>query len=364
MIWEDMSLAPVPNYSKSAINKAGKVLLDPTSTPEQRKEARKVLDEWRVCHAYPMNTFQATLRKKLKGFRTPLIAQRLKRLPTIIDKMNRHPEMDLVRMQDIGGLRAVVMSIKDVRRLADVYRDQSRFKHELLKTYDYIDRPKEDGYRGIHLVYRYKNNQTETSAKYNGLLIELQLRTQKQHIWATAVETMGTFRGEALKSRQGDKKWLEFFAVTASAFAYLEKTNLVPGYKRLSRTATFAKVAQLEAEIKVLETVSGLSVAGNFIQKNGQDKGWYYHLIILNSETHSVTVRSYPKSQLGRASADYAAAEEEAIGGAQIEPVLVAAGTIDLLRKAYPNYFLDIRSFIEQVERIIRMHEQEGQTSS
>ena len=261
--------------------------------------------------------------------------------------------MDLVRMQDIAGLRAVVRNLKDVRGLEAVYRDQSRFGHELMKVYDYIDRPKSDGYRGVHLIYKYANNQSKKASQYNGLMLELQLRTQQQHIWATAVETMGTFLGQALKSRQGDKKWLDFFAVTSSAFAYIEGTPLVPGYKKWSMQETFGQVAKAEKDLNVRETIRGLSLAGNAIQTRGRGRGWFYHLIILNAETHTVSVSSYPKNALGRASIAYAAAEAQADNGAKIEPVLVAAGSLDNLKRAYPNYFLDAREFVNRIDYII-----------
>jgi hypothetical protein len=41
---------------------------------------------------------------------------------------------------------------------------------------------------------------------YNDLKIEMQLRSQYQHAWATAVETVGTFIGQALKSSIGPER--------------------------------------------------------------------------------------------------------------------------------------------------------------
>ena len=52
-------------------------------------------------------------------------------------------------------------------------------------------------------VLRYKN---KLVPHHDDLRIEMQIRTKLQHIWATAVETMGTFLGQALKSRQGDQQ--------------------------------------------------------------------------------------------------------------------------------------------------------------
>ena len=80
--------------------------------------------------------------------------------------------------------------------------------HELHTSRDYIQHPKPSGYRSIHLVYKYKN---PISPEYNGLFVELQIRTRLQLAWATAVETMGTYLGHALKSSEGPERWLDFF---------------------------------------------------------------------------------------------------------------------------------------------------------
>ena len=108
--------------------------------------------------------------------------------------------MELARMQDIGGLRAIVRSVAVVKTLELAYKN-SRFKHTPGSSKNYLDSPKPDGYRGVHLIYRYQN---PIATEYNGLSLELQLRTHLQHAWATAVETMGTFLGQALKSGQGE----------------------------------------------------------------------------------------------------------------------------------------------------------------
>jgi ppGpp synthetase/RelA/SpoT-type nucleotidyltranferase len=115
-----MAFPKPPNYTDGVINRAGKALVtNPTDEHSQH-----IVSEWRACHAYPINTFQATLRDKLHKLNldaTSLVAQRLKRMPSIVDKLKRFPRMNLVQMQDIGGLRAVVDCIVDVRKLQESY---------------------------------------------------------------------------------------------------------------------------------------------------------------------------------------------------------------------------------------------------
>ena len=132
-----------PHYEKGEINRAGDILADRRSaTDAERDWAQAVLSNFRACHAYPINTFQALLRKKLKAIDPKaLVAQRLKRAPSVLLKLRRFKDMRLARMQDIGGLRAVVGSMRSVRRLEHEYRDAS-FKHILVSSKNYIAQPK------------------------------------------------------------------------------------------------------------------------------------------------------------------------------------------------------------------------------
>ena len=261
--------------------------------------------------------------------------------------------MKLARMQDIGGVRAIVNSIVDVRELEKQYVDTKRFTHQLVAHKDYILNPKPDGYRGVHLVFRYNNTLARNgiAAEYNGLLIELQFRTKLQHNWATAVETVGVFREEALKSGKGSKEWLEFFTLASSAFARLEQSPPVDEHVALSTTQIFEKLAVLVKRLDLLEHLAGISVAANAIHANKATG--YYYLIILSPKQHSVTINSFAKDNLLEASKAYEQAELRAANGEQIEPVLVSAGKLKSLKQAYLNYFLDIREFIEKIKIII-----------
>lgn len=349
-----MAFSSVPKESKNKINKAGRILVESNPGTTEFASALDLADRWRACHAYPINTFNSTLRDKLRSsYPDSIVAQRLKRMPTIIDKLRRYPAMQLTTMQDIGGLRAVLGSVADVYKLSETYRDNTQFKHELVDEKDYIYKPRgEDGYRSLHLIYKYKNLRNPA---YDSLRIELQLRTKLQHTWATAVETMGTFLGQALKSRQGDQEWLDFFAITSSAFAYMEDSNPVPRFKNLSHQETFSAVAHAEANLAALEKMNGFSVAVNEIVKGrGKGKSWAYHLIILNSLKQTIQIIPYDRGSFKEATMNYSKIEAEAAKGKKIEPVLVSAGPIDELRKAYPNFFLDIRDFMKIVYSIAK----------
>lgn len=339
----------IPQFSKGEINRAGEILArNPQAYTADWLSANNVLANWRGCQAYPINTFQATLRHRLKQIDPEaLVAQRLKRAPSIIAKLQRFDGMQLARMQDIGGLRAVVGGMAELRSLLEIY-EGSRFTHEQLPTKDYIASPKADGYRSVHLIYRYKNDR---APDYNGLSLELQIRTKMQHAWATAVETMGIYLGQALKSGQGDHEWKTFFRTASAALALIEKTPAVPGFESMERVEVYQRLITLENELNVLYKLRGFAIATDKI--HAERGAGSYHLIVLNLTDRSVAITPFPTTRLEQANTEYAVIEQRAKAGEPLEAVLVSAGPIDALKKAYPNYFLDTQVFIDQVQRII-----------
>jgi hypothetical protein len=106
-----------------------------------------------------------------------------------------------------------------------------------------------------------------------------------------------------------------------------------------------------EEELGALAKLRAFSSAVPSITQKG--KGWF-HLIALNSRDKSVTIQAYPRTDLERATDDYARIEARAAAGEPIEAVLVSAGPIAQLHRAYPNYFLDTNDFVDRVESIIR----------
>lgn len=184
--------------------------------------------------------------------------------------------------------------------------------------------------------------------------IEMQLRSNLQHIWATAVETVGTFTGQALKSSTGRKEWLKFFMLMGTALAQKEKCPPVPN------TPTDAKelVGELRSYAKRLDVEGTLDAYTAVLRRTELMpelvRGARYFLLSLSPVAHSLEVRGYPSAALEAASADYLAAEKRIAEGKDIaQAVLVSVDSFDVLRRAYPNYFLDTKSFMEEVRNVI-----------
>ena len=333
--------------SKRQIDGAGKTLTDSESSHLQKIEALEILGNFRSCHAYPINTFQATLRTRLNKLGNDyLVSQRLKRTPSMLLKLERFPQMRLSQMQDIGGLRAILPSIEEVYRLVELYR-KSNFQHEVKSEKDYIADPKPSGYRCYHIVYRYKN---KLNASYDGLMIELQIRTRLQHAWATAVETMGTFIDHSLKSSQGPQEWLDFFSLIGNAFAYVEGTNTIEAFKHLGRNEVFKRVRDEAKRLQVVNQLDGFSqVIANVETDRKQGS---LHLVILDIPNKEVRIKTFSKTAIDEASKEYLREEEQISDSNKKQVVLVSSNSLDNLRKAYPSYFLDTKEFVRILNEI------------
>ena len=358
---DEMAWNPI-QYAPQQINDAGRVLVSLLNTqPEWGTDDWRdwsavlpILNNWRSCHSYPLTILRINLGRAARRFdNSAFVAQRTKRLVSIALKLDREPRMKLTQMQDIGGCRAVVKSSQAVRRLHDFYRNESEMKHEFAKCDDYIAEPRSTGYRGIHLVYRFFSDK-RAGEPYNGLKIEMQLRSQYQHAWATAVETVGTFLGQALKSAAGPDEWLRFFALMSSVIALRERTPLVPNTPS-KRTEL---IGELDHHAYILNVESRLIAFGNALQSYQQATELaHYYLLKLDTSTNQLVITGFKREELDVAQAAYSEAEELAKGKPGRDAVLVSVDSLANLERAYPNYFADTRVFVELLRQALSGHQ-------
>ena len=335
----------IPEHSKKAVDRAGITIVDSTASNAALQEALAVINNWRASHSFPLNTFQVNLRRRARTMDgRALIAQRIKRLNSIEAKLTRFPTMKVSQMQDIGGCRAVMRNVALVRRMVSSYQASS-IKHKLMRVDDYLASPQASGYRGVHLIYRYYSDRSDV---YNGLLIEIQIRSLLQHAWATAVETVGTFLKQSLKASQGHEGWLRFFVVMSSALALREGTTTAPGTTTV-KSEVQAELRQLARELDVKRRLQAygdtLKALGDTDTADG-----HYFLMALEPRNDTITITAFAKDQLDRATKEYLRVERSLDESTGAEAVLVSVESITALKRAYPNYFLDTRAFLEALE--------------
>ncbi|MDG4794418.1 RelA/SpoT domain-containing protein [Micromonospora sp. WMMD1082] len=223
-----------PGVSKGEINRCGDHLRDWWLSDDEPNDvtlmAWNAIQEFRSSFQYPMTKVAVGVRQFVRRESSEVIvAQRLKRMPQIINKLVRFPDTKLARMEDIGGCRAILPGgraeilgvMKRIKRNWDVKRER-----------DYIDCPKPTGYRGVHLV-----------VERDGQRIEVQLRTPGQQAWADAVErTAGRLR-LPLKDGQGHPELVEYFRLAAEGIA-MDEGYLQPDAEFATRFATARAAVQ------------------------------------------------------------------------------------------------------------------------
>lgn len=323
-----------PGGSKSRVNRAGERVRSRTQTPGDLY----VIEQWRAAHRAVLNTFQAILRTRIRGTGIS-VAQRHKRKRTIFDKLDRLPNMQLSRMDDIAGCRLIFKDIQTLSKFRENFHN-AHFKHKRrndLDKYDYIKKPKLTGYRGVHDVYEYNVN-SEVGKELAGLYLEIQYRTLVQHAWATAVEVIGFITESQPKFQQGDNRYETAMALASEILARAFE-NSKGALAELEDREVVSKFLCLDEELSLLKTLRGLNAADKTVTERK-------NAILIFSGSRELEVRAY-RDATDALRALFELEKEFP----DCDIVLVRADTSEDVRLAFRNYFSDARDFIQLMEK-------------
>jgi putative GTP pyrophosphokinase len=212
----------VPKNSRTRIDRAGETIRgwltgDIDLDEEQLRQEVDVIDDFRTCHADPLTKVAAGIRyyvvrhssAKVNG--RPVVAQRLKRMRTIADKLLREPDMRLSQMYDVGGCRALFGSVSEIRATIEHLERQARWN--IRRVRDYVTDPKpRSGYRAIHVIVQKES-----------LLVEIQLRTVSQHAWAELIERTDRSTEVGLKADRAPDDITEYYRLGADLLAQVDE---------------------------------------------------------------------------------------------------------------------------------------------
>lgn len=165
---------------------------------------------------------------EFRKLRSPIhhIETRLKSSKSILGKLqkkNLEPTLSSAcnNIYDIAGIRVVCSYIKDVYLIRD--RIMAQDDIQILKIKDYIESPKKNGYRSLHLTIRvpiYFMN------KKQYVPVELQIRTLAMDLWASLEHDIKYKSLYAQSTENFDKELKECSKLIYEAEAKLEKMNL------------------------------------------------------------------------------------------------------------------------------------------
>lgn len=123
----------------------------------------------------------------LEHERTPVnsIKSRLKTLPSLREKLERKGipfDLDIMeeRLDDIAGVRIICSFPEDVYTMAEAFLSQEDI--ELIQKKDYIQNPKANGYRSLHLIVAIPVHLADGKRMTK---VEIQLRTIAMDFWAS-----------------------------------------------------------------------------------------------------------------------------------------------------------------------------------
>lgn len=345
------------SYSKNSIKKAGRAI----RKGEHTEKDIAVVQDFRAAHAYPLHIVANFVSKQaVKVYPNASIARRLKRLPTITDKLSRSTldgktenALDLLRMGDIGGCRVIVDTPEQVQAVRDniITALQGRAKHTLVREKNYINTPRDSGYRGIHLVVKALGKQKDHA--HSGYQIEIQIRTMIQHGWATSVEIIDLLVGTALKTDYYNSKhqqWKRLFYQLSVFLSWFdsEQTDYKPqGVKNLTD-----EILHLADALQVQETLSSVMTAFSDQEIIGMSKQYQYVLLTLRAaDGGKIKGGASFYDEESQAITAYNAAEQQ-----YANAVLVDAKDIEVLKTAYPNYFLETRQFLGLLDKVRKVN--------
>jgi hypothetical protein len=343
-----------PLNGKSKVDHAGDIISGrkPETPDFSLDSALDIAANWRSSHGYPLHTVWTTLRTRATNLDAKaLVVKRQKRMPSISSKLARIQSMQLSKMHDLGGCRAVVRNVRRVDELVKFYRENQPVSLEFVRPYDYINKPKDDGYRSVHLVYKYQGDSQRGAFK--GLRIEMQIRSRLQHAWATAVESVDVFTGQGLKSSAGEEPWKRFFALIGTAMAMQEKRPLVPNTPT-QRDLLISELCGLCVKLHIPDVFLGISAGISIaprIKVKGRDAKAEAYILTLDSKKRVTEVVGFASNK--EAEKRLLELEKENLEKPYIQTVMASADSVRALRTAYPNYYMDTGMFIGFVNKLI-----------
>lgn len=344
---------PPPPVPKSRVRAAGKAIAGGTAVDDDFA----IVDQWRSAHGYVMNTFKVWLRHKITSSRIHVeFGQRLKRRNTVIDKLRRtRPDgsplvYDVTSMQDFAGCRFIFDTIDDLMQFRTYILSDNvlgnvnhKLKHEDRDKYNYIERPKATGYRGIHDVFihnpRPHRRGDESSAPWKGLMVEVQYRTRAQHAWATALEISDIMDRQRTKFGFAEDERGQFFAMASEIIARKHE-GMRRAFPELSNQELQLAFDAAEERLGILQRLGAMRMFDKFERLRKHN---VLNIVAQPNGEYELEVEVFTNAQDAIRRAAEIESESDSINAVYV------TGEPAQLRSAYRNYFNDPMDFVRML---------------
>jgi hypothetical protein len=162
------------------------------------------------------------------------------------------------------------------------------------------------------------------------------------------VETVDAFTGQGIKDGRGDIKWRRFFALMGTYIASKEGCDPVPNTPTDQKTLR-DEIVRYAEELDVMHHLQSYRAT---LQLQTMPNAHFY-LIELDASKGQTSIIGFKKNQLEEAQEVYLTAEKAVADQPGRDVVLVSVGSLESLKRAYPNYFADTDVFLGILEEAI-----------
>lgn len=322
-------------YSKKKIRRAGDNLAAGSLSGAEKLEALQIVGYWRAAHMEPLRKTLSMLEEVCNQDASTILVSRLKRIDTIINKLSRPGySFILTTLRDIAGCRLIVKTDDDARRIAQAIQATGQCRD----VKDYMQEPKESGYRGIHLICRHDAE----SYGYEKLDVEVQVRSRLQHDWATAVEAYDMITNANLKFGDGSQSQKRYFQLASALMSHDVEDE---------KTAR-DELKALDDKLHVLATLHEATDSMYVVYDADSDIDRSDScLITVDVGVQQINLEVFTSEEEDKAANKYT--ELESGKGEGLVYLLARANSLEDLRRAYPNYYSDISEFVNWLQACI-----------
>ncbi|MBO4840194.1 MAG: RelA/SpoT domain-containing protein [Bacteroidaceae bacterium] len=291
------------------------------------------LQEYRQTFQEPISrVFNYVLEAARKIDKQSIVTYRIKRIDTIIEKLRRFKDnengsMNLSRMWDIAGCRCILNTTTDEKLFKFLKVIQKEYGMGC-KVNDHITKPKDSGYRSIHIYVKDKLTQKP---------VEIQIRNRVQHNWATLVEIVDLLYGTKNKERGAVSRLGRFLYLYSKA-------------KDLTKDE-FSEMLKTERKMKVFERMSDV-LTKNYLNIRRQwlkqkQKGSYF---VITANRRSSEIISY--SSFNEAEMAYYE-KYQSNRDSNIVLTHIKMPDFEQISMAYSNYVLAMHAFFDDYRILV-----------
>lgn len=156
------------------------------------KDLKAELREWYECYTKKMKSQLRILVARMKNLRDSdktldeggqkmihKVTSRIKTFDSAYNKLlkkgKKTTKEEFMSLTDLAGLRIVVNYKDYIEKIHELIEKQPGI--EITEVIDYVNKPKDSGYRALHLVVMFTNHGSQTP-------VEIQIRSPLEDLWA------------------------------------------------------------------------------------------------------------------------------------------------------------------------------------